>query len=62
MDTFITKFKEPSTIRGIFLLMSLVGFAVPEEYAAPISHFVVATIGLLEVARNEYIKKAIPSA
>ncbi len=58
----IAKLKEASTIRGIFLLLSLAGFTVPEEIATPIAAFVIATIGLIEVVRDEYIKKAIPQA
>jgi len=45
--------KQPSTWKGIAVLLSATGFALNPEQLGAISAFIISAIGLYEVFRNE---------
>lgn len=53
MNTIIDRLKEPSTQRGISVLLGLVGFHVSPEQSNAILSAVLGLLALIEVFRKE---------
>jgi hypothetical protein len=53
MNAIINRLKEPSTYRGLSILMGLIGVYLSPEQTNAISAAVAAAIGLIEVFRKE---------
>jgi hypothetical protein len=53
MKTILSKLKEPSTIRGVAILLGLAGINLDPEAVNAITAGVIAVIGLIEVFRKE---------
>ena len=53
MNAILTRLKEPSTFRGLAILLGLVGINLDPDQVNAITAGVVAAIGLIEVFRRE---------
>jgi hypothetical protein len=53
MKSLLSKLKEPSTIRGVAILLGLVGINLDPQAVNAITAGVAAIIGLVEVFRKE---------
>jgi len=53
MKTLLSRLKEPSTIRGLCILLGLAGINLDPEAVNAITAGVIAVIGLIEVFRKE---------
>jgi hypothetical protein len=53
MKAILSKLKEPSTIRGVAILLGLAGINLDPEAVNAITAGVIAVIGLIEVFRKE---------
>jgi hypothetical protein len=53
MKALFSKLKEPSTIRGVAILLGLVGINLDPQAVNAITAGVAAIIGLVEVFRKE---------
>jgi hypothetical protein len=53
MKALFSKLKEPSTIRGVAILLGLAGINLDPEAVNAITAGVIAVIGLIEVFRKE---------
>lgn len=53
MKAIFSKLKEPSTIRGVAILLGLVGINLDPDQVNAIAAGVVAALGLIEVFRKE---------
>lgn len=55
MKTFIIKYlKQPSTYRGLAVVLGAFGFFISPESAEAIGTVVASIIGAIEVVRNEH--------
>jgi len=53
MKAILSKLKEPSTIRGLAILLGLAGINLEPEAVNAITAATVAVLGLIEVFRKE---------
>jgi len=53
MKTLFSKLKEPSTIRGVAIICSLVGISLDPSKWDAIGSALAAIIGLIEIFRKE---------
>ena len=53
MKALLSKLKEPSTIRGVAILLGLAGINLDPEAVNAITAGVIAVIALIEVFRKE---------
>lgn len=53
MKALFSKLKEPSTLRGLAIILGLVGINLDPEQVNAITASVAAVIGLIEVFRKE---------
>lgn len=60
MKYIIDKIKEPSTIRGLVMLLGLAGAKFSPEQSEAIIQTVVAVVGLIEIFRQETPKPPTP--
>jgi ABC-type nickel/cobalt efflux system permease component RcnA len=59
MNVIVRKLKEPSTIKGILALSSLIGLNMSDEVIQAASEIILALLALWEIIRKE---RAIPKA
>lgn len=53
MKTILDRLKEPSTYRGLSLLLGLIGVTVSPEQATAIGTGVAAILSIIEIVRKE---------
>lgn len=53
MKTILDRLKEPSTYRGLSLLLGLIGVSVSPEQATSIGTGVAAILSIIEIVRKE---------
>jgi len=53
MKALLSKLKEPSTIRGLCILLGLVGINLEPEAVNAITSLTIAALGAIELFRNE---------
>jgi hypothetical protein len=54
----IEKLKQPSTIKGVLALLSVIGLQLSDEAIEGVSQVILAALALWEILRNERIPKA----
>jgi hypothetical protein len=59
MNVIIDRIKQPSTIKGILGLLSIVGVNMTDDLISGISSLIISAIAVWEIIRNE---RKIPKA